>query len=184
MSNTENHNKTALRLSNEKMNQITRESICRAMLLLLKEKDFQDISITELTQRANVSRNGFYRNFATKEDILSELIATFNKGLFIAVGTPPSGTKLREWYQHFFSIVRSQSNTLVRLMDAGAGGQYLQATAEHFLKGHESDPPEERYRILAWNGALQSITHNWLHSGMQESDEKMAVICSGLLYSF
>ncbi len=172
------------RLSNEKMNQITKESICRAMLLLLKEKDFQDISITELTRRAAVSRNGFYRNYSSKEEILEELISTFNKGLFIAVGIPTAGPELQEWYRRFFAIVRSQSGTMLRLINAGAQGQYLQATAKHFLKGCGSDSPEERYRVLAWNGALQSITQSWLNSGMSESDEKMALICSGLLSSF
>ena len=37
---------------------------------LLKEKDFEDISIVEIIKHAGVSRNSFYRNFSSKEDIL------------------------------------------------------------------------------------------------------------------
>ncbi len=184
MPSRKNTRLTAPRLSNDKMNQITREAICRAMLLLLKEKDFQSISITELTQKAGVSRNGFYRNYNAKEDILNELIATFNKGLFIAIGPPVFGKGSIEWYHHMFSVLRSQSNTMIRLMDAGARGEFLQAASDHLLKDHPDATPEERYRLLAWNGALQNITHDWLLSGMKESDEKMALLCSGLLYSF
>lgn len=184
MPNQKNTRQAAPRLSNEKMNQITRESICRAMLLLLKEKDFQSISITELTQKAGVSRNGFYRNYDAKEDILSELIATFNKGLFIAIGSPVFGQGALEWYHHLFSVLRSQSNTLIRLMDAGARGEFLQTTSDHLLKSHPNASTEDHYRLLAWNGALLNIIHDWLFSGMKESDEKMALLCSGLLYSF
>lgn len=184
MPNQKNIRQTVPKLSNDKMNQITKESICRAMLLLLKEKDFQSISITELTQKAGVSRNGFYRNYNAKEDILSELIATFNKGLFIAIGAPVFGKGAIEWYHHLFSVLRSQSNTMIRLMQAGARGEFLQATSEQLLKSHPDATPEERYRLLAWNGALQNVAHDWLFSGMKESDEKMALLCSGLLYSF
>ncbi len=184
MPNHSREKQTAPRLSNDKMNQITRESICRAMLLLLKEKDFQSISITELTQTAGVSRNGFYRNYEAKEDILNELIATLHRGLSIAIGPPVFGKGSIEWYHQFFSVLRSQSGTLLRLMEAGAGNEFLRMTSEQLLKSCPEASPEERYRLLAWNGALQNIAHDWLFSGMKESDEKMALLCSGLLYSF
>ena len=44
--------------------------ITEALLALLKEKDYQDISITELCEKADVTRTSFYRNFKSKDDIL------------------------------------------------------------------------------------------------------------------
>ena len=48
-------------LSNNEANQITRESICLALVSLMDIKDFEKISISELTRRAGVSRQSFYR---------------------------------------------------------------------------------------------------------------------------
>ncbi len=48
---------------------IINNSITDALFILLNKKHINDISITELIQKAGVSRNSFYRNFETLEDI-------------------------------------------------------------------------------------------------------------------
>lgn len=56
--------------SNQEANQITRESIETALLHLMEKKDLPQISISELVRKAGVSRNAFYRNYKSKEEIL------------------------------------------------------------------------------------------------------------------
>lgn len=56
--------------SNKESNQITKEAIETALLFLLEKKDLQQISISELVKKAGVSRNAFYRNYKSKEEIL------------------------------------------------------------------------------------------------------------------
>lgn len=56
--------------SNKEINQLTRESIETALLFLLEKKDMRQISISELVKKAGVSRNAFYRNYKSKEEIL------------------------------------------------------------------------------------------------------------------
>src|SRR5258706_11652701 len=48
----------------------TRKWLQDALIELMKEKPFQDIQITELTARAQVSRPAFYLHFLSKEDLL------------------------------------------------------------------------------------------------------------------
>src|SRR6266567_7075694 len=48
----------------------TRKSLQDALIGLMKEKSFQDIQITELTARAQVSRPTFYLHFRSKEELL------------------------------------------------------------------------------------------------------------------
>lgn len=56
--------------ANQEMNQLTRESIETALLYLMEKKDLKQISISELVKKAGVSRNAFYRNYKSKEEIL------------------------------------------------------------------------------------------------------------------
>lgn len=56
--------------SNKEINQLTKESIETALLFLLEKKDLKHISISELVRKAGVSRNAFYRNYKSKEEIL------------------------------------------------------------------------------------------------------------------
>ena len=52
--------------------QRTRQSLRTALLELIKEKDYDAISIEEITERANVGRATFYLHYKDKEDLLLE----------------------------------------------------------------------------------------------------------------
>ena len=56
--------------SNDLRARRTRKWLQDALIGLMKEKPFQDIQITELTARAQVSRPAFYLHFVSKEDLL------------------------------------------------------------------------------------------------------------------
>jgi len=59
-----------LKRFNQENKAITRESIEISLLQLLEKKDFKKITISELVERAGVSRAAFYRNYGSKEEIL------------------------------------------------------------------------------------------------------------------
>ena len=50
------------------------ESMTQALLQLMEKKPLDEISATELCDRAGVSRQSYYRNFSSKEEILSEYL--------------------------------------------------------------------------------------------------------------
>lgn len=51
-------------------NQIIRESITEALLILMAFKPFTSITVMELTEKAGVGRVSFYRNYKSKEEVL------------------------------------------------------------------------------------------------------------------
>lgn len=57
-------------MSNEGRNAYVIEHLKNALLELLSEKSMNDISISELVEKAEVGRASFYRNYEQKEDIL------------------------------------------------------------------------------------------------------------------
>ena len=61
-------------MDNLKKNQYVKSEITKALLELLKEKDLNEISIREITTRAQVGRVSFYRNYKRKEDILEQYL--------------------------------------------------------------------------------------------------------------
>ena len=52
------------------INILTKECILTALLRLMDEKNYNDITITDITNLAGVSRMAYYRNYKSKEDIL------------------------------------------------------------------------------------------------------------------
>lgn len=57
--------------SNQSRNAYVTEHLTDALLALLKEKPIDEISVSELCDTAGVGRTSFYRNYQTKEDILT-----------------------------------------------------------------------------------------------------------------
>ena len=49
---------------------LTKECISTALLVLLEEKPYEKITISEITEKAGVSRMAYYRNYKDKDDIL------------------------------------------------------------------------------------------------------------------
>ena len=56
---------------NLSFNQTVREAIALSLIFLMKTKPFSQITISEIAQKAGVSRSSIYRNFNTKEEISS-----------------------------------------------------------------------------------------------------------------
>lgn len=55
----------------------TKEALRDAMMALLMEKAYSDISINELCQRANIRRATFYKHYKDKDDFLFAVIKMF-----------------------------------------------------------------------------------------------------------
>ena len=53
---------------------ISPQRIVAALTELMSEQDYASITITEITQRAGVSRMTYYRNYSSKEDILRKFM--------------------------------------------------------------------------------------------------------------
>ena len=62
-----------LKRFNQKNKAITRESIEISLRQLFEKKDFIKITISELVERAGVSRAAFYHNYGSKEEILKSI---------------------------------------------------------------------------------------------------------------
>lgn len=69
------HNKEECNIvNNTEKNSYVKRQITNALLKLLEEKELKDISVSEITKAAQVSRISFYRNYDDKEAIIKEYI--------------------------------------------------------------------------------------------------------------
>ena len=54
-------------------NQRTRQNIMNGFMKLIKQKEFSDITITDITQEADINRSTFYYHFMDKYDLIDEI---------------------------------------------------------------------------------------------------------------
>lgn len=140
MSNkTELERKDILRLSNEESNRITKECIETALLILMKEKEFKDISITDIVKRSGVSRTAYYRNYSSKEDILNNYLEAVVKAITDKMDlTTCPGDDFEFWYS-IFNQVRNHAEIYAVLLKAGFEGVILSSINKIMLDNISSD---------------------------------------------
>lgn len=61
-------------MDNSQKNKYVTRELTNAMLELLKVKDIEEITVSEITSKAQVGRVSFYRNYKNKEQILERYV--------------------------------------------------------------------------------------------------------------
>lgn len=164
-------------LSNNEANRITRESICTALLELLKTNEFKKISISELVRKAGVSRQSFYRNYNTKEDIVLEIERTIGAHMIEKMKDPDYINNPKKWFIDFFTIVKENNAAVTLLQKADLFITIFEKIPSYIESQIETVTPELHYSIVGSMAAVHSIARDWFNNGMKESEIEMADLC-------
>ncbi len=172
----EERNIFGLKKHNEELKTLTRESIISALMLLVKNKSFEQISVTDICNKAGVSRNAFYKNFSTKENVFMSMVSKFNHEIVNRIGNPFEKKATLKWYVELYKIINENLALLHIIIDAGYQGLYLDYVNQ-VLTQDKNLTTKAKYHRLLWNGAIQNTTVQWIKSGQKESIEEIAKIC-------
>lgn len=178
---TEMERRNALRLSNEESNRLTRECIEAALVLLMKDTDFHSISITDIIRKAGVSRSAYYRNYTSKEDILTNIFHRAAEAIVEALSEPMTQQNMFRCYHALFTTVYGGKVMFEIIEKAGMIYQFQSAVNEKYLSFIASEPIEQHYRVLSWIGSVFNIIFGWMSRNYAETPKHMAQICCSLL---
>ncbi len=162
----------------------SKKMMTTALLELMKEKEYKSITIKEICEKAQVARRTFYRNFKTKEEILS----LFTKKImqeFINEMLTKSNENYRNmieayysfWYKHIDVLLLYNKNEL----DDFIFNEYLNRLPEvAFLYTPDIslyESQEESTCALAFNsGGLWSLLTYWVLSGSKQTPNQLAEV--------
>lgn len=171
-----------LKSRNDELNKLTMESITQALVLLLESKPYEKISVTDICNKAGVSRNAFYKNFGTKENVFHKIVRDFNKSEILAkIGNPFNKNAGLEWYINFFVVLKEHYQIFNLFITSNFRTAYLEYMNTLLTAGTTVEE-ETKYGRLMWYGAMQNIAVEWLKSGMKKSPEEMANICYNVFH--
>ena len=142
-------------------NQLARECMVTAFMQLLENKKMSEVTITELTAKAGVSRMTFYRNYTTKEDIFIQHI----QDIFALYRQEFQEQELNtDFYDmantlhcfHYFSVHRAFLNSL---FSSGMGHVFLQELTGYILSVwyQENNSSARYYTLQAFAGSLYNL---------------------------
>lgn len=170
--------------------QKTRSLLFNALISLIIEKGYENITIQDIIDRANVGRSTFYSHFENKEQLLLsgrgnllELVEN-NKNS----GIKPS-TGLDIDYQALFGHVVDQHD-VVKAMIGKKGGDVVvrhlrdlvaYKIADYLVRRGKTEPEMVNILAEATAAALISLLSNWVEKDQPIPSEKMAAVAQMLV---
>ncbi len=171
----------ALRLSNEESNRLTKECIEAALILLMKKSDFDSISITDIIKKAGVSRSSYYRNYNSKEAILTDVFNQAAETIVNALSEELAEQNKISSYCILFEKILECKQLFEIIQKAGMVDKFQMAVNKKYLQMIDASMSVAYYRVLSWIGSIFNIIFGWINREYQETPEQMACICSQFL---
>lgn len=167
----------ALRLSNEELKRLTRESIQDALIILMGKKEYSEISVTEIVKKAGVSRTAYYRNYNSKDDVLDHFLNEVISVIYSAMSEFDYETNEYGFWLTMFENILPYADTLKLLFRGGFGEKIENSMLTLMLAEYDELTEKDKYVECFWCGAVCSVIRQWVSDSMPQSPESMAEIC-------
>ncbi|MCA1182015.1 TetR/AcrR family transcriptional regulator [Bacillus licheniformis] len=173
----------------------TKKMIRDALSELMKNKAFEEISVTDITKKADINRGTFYLHYEDKYDLLDqseeEIIQEINK---IAKRSIHSMDVLNQdvidhpltFVVDIFQYIKENEVFMKAVLGPKGPGSFrlkfksvLISNLKRLKTAIRTDPivPED-YLISYITGAHISVMQQWLENGMKETPHDMTLILS------
>ncbi len=172
----------------------TRDRLGDALVDLLLEKHFDDITVQEVLKRAQVSRSTFYEHYRDKNDLfLSDVDDFFQKMASLLTRSNDRSDRVAP-VAEFFTHVAEARDFYSALVESGRAQDVKELGEAHFACGIEQRLEEQaRARSLsketrsalahAFAGSVFSLLTWWLQQRMSKSPREMDDLFHGLVAS-
>ena len=151
-----------------------KECLADALIQLLADKPMDKITVPEIAKLAGVGRTTYFRNFRSKEEMLSfKLILLWERW------TDEHKAKKRSYSPDnalvFFQFNYSIRSLLSLMYSRGLQSALYGAFNTYLTPQPEADPPE-RYKSSFYSYGLFGLLDEWILRGFRETPEQMAKI--------
>jgi AcrR family transcriptional regulator len=173
----------------------TRQLLRDTFVTLLKEKRYEDISVQDIIERADVARSTFYVHYVDKEDLLVGKWGVFASNL----GAQADVLKQEEsdghsilstlgWFRHIEAqgdllkiIAKDPAMDLAMKTLHGILLEDMQKRIERHLPENENAPIPPSLAVEYLAGSLMTLLKWWVKQGMSYPPERMDEIFQQLV---
>lgn len=153
-------------MDNYQKNQYVKKEITKALLELLKVKDLNEISISEITLKAQVGRVSFYRNYQSKEDVLEQYLNFIieNWNHYDHLSEQSTDELLKELFSHLIEY----KEFYILLYKKGLLHLFRNTLKKLIVKDQQLNNVEA-YSVAFITYGIYGWIEEWIARGMQES---------------
>jgi AcrR family transcriptional regulator len=160
----------------------TRDTLGDALVALMHEKNFDDITVQDVLDRAGVGRSTFYVHYRDKDDLFLSDVEDFLEWVSSALKRQDASTKRLLPVQEFFTHLRDAHEFYAALVKSGkvhdvqalARGFFARSIEERLqMAGVQIEPVQRSAQAHALAGSFFSLLDWWLDKGMKADPKEM-----------
>lgn len=177
------------------MAKYTEKILSDTLLLLIKRKPLDDISVKDLTNEASMNRKTFYAHFHGIDDLLKW---TLNKNYSLIQIKPVSLNSWKDQARRILEFIKENRYFFKAMFYSRYYAElhlYLKNYLTNILKEYESDAwityekdgkdvldaRKRNFIIKFYSGAIHTLIEEWFLTGMKESVDDMINTLSRLM---
>ena len=149
-----------LRANNEESHMEARACIKGALVALLQQKPYRDISMTDIINKSGVSRSGVYKNYKSKSEIILDI---YNEPINDVISA--LGNSVFDNIEMIFIIGKKHEKAIKSMINAGLEHNLLNLMNKHY------EDVSVSFYIPMWNGIIFNSFIEWVKSGTSEPVE-------------
>ena len=138
-------------------------------MLLLDQKKYEDITISELAEKAGVSRMTYYRTYENKEDVVIQFLRTRTDSLLRQFDEGNYNNRY-EWYRDIFEEILEQKDVTYKILKTP---QLCAVALEHFNNFAKVLLP----RVFVF------LMSHWVLDGCKQSPDEMARLLDSYIHN-
>lgn len=166
-----------------------------ALIDLLSEKTYMDITVTDIVKKANVSRTSFYRNYRSIENVVNSIVEDRMQFFEQEIRPVMYSDNERVWREFLFHYIYQVSRDYKNLFIKNRNNIYsMQNMSIFFLKtnekmerehkGRKSSSIRDKYCAVGKMALISDIIKKWADCGMEETPEEMVDYIMGFITKF
>ena len=167
----------------------TREAIFNAFISLLSKKNFDNITVGEIIEKADIGRATFYSHFRTKDFLLKELCEELFCHLFDEINKRKDHKHIFDCnapdsvFLHLFQHLQKNDNNILELLSSKNNELFLRYFKNNLLQLVESQlhlfeaSKSDKLPVCYWTNHITTTFVEtirwWIDNGKKESPEVM-----------
>lgn len=157
-------------------NQGVKTRLLTALIELAGQKDWSQLTITELIEKSGVARASFYRNFKSVEEIIEYGIQQMTQRYLEEKPFLMEDFRNREVLLYKFQFYQKYANLVLAFQHAKVTTTLLDIITDCEIDACGDRPTHSlsKYELYFFSGAFYNMMLCWLEGGMKETPEAMA----------
>ncbi|MCQ9627297.1 TetR/AcrR family transcriptional regulator [Cetobacterium somerae] len=153
----------------------TKNILANTLINMLKDKEYKNITITDIALKANINRSTYYRNFSTKDEVITFYFSNILKEFLKKIDEENEifENYIKILFTHYFDykeeLILIYKNELFFL--------FLKSLKKILeIKNFKHLNIDSYYKIQYHSGGIYNFFSFWISRGMIEPPEKISEI--------